>query len=70
MSIQRYGLRRRLLRFTVCGILLPISALFFVYGQYIGHSMKQTALQQAAAAHPWHSDANLLQCYARLLYLL
>ena len=55
MSIQRYGLRRRLLRFTVCGILLPISALFFVYGQYIGHSMKQTALQQAAAAH--HNNA-------------
>lgn len=55
MSIQRYGLRRRLLRFTVCGILLPISALFFVYGQYIGHSMKQSALQQAAAAH--HNNA-------------
>ena len=55
MSIQRYGLRRRLLRFTVCGILLPISALFFMYGQYIGHSMKQTALQQAAAAH--HNNA-------------
>ena len=55
MSIQRYGLRRRLLRFTVCGILLPISALFFVYGQYIGHSMKQTTLQQTAAAH--HNNA-------------
>ena len=55
MSIQRYGLRRRLLRFTVCGILLPISALFFLYGQYIGRSMKQTALQQAAAAH--HNNA-------------
>lgn len=55
MSIQRYGLRRRLLRFTVCGILLPISVLFFVYGQYIGHSMKQSALQQAAAAH--HNNA-------------
>lgn len=55
MSIQRYGLRRRLLRFTVCGILLPISALFFVYGQHIGHSMKQSALQQAAAAH--HNNA-------------
>lgn len=55
MSIQRYGLRRRLLRFTVCGILLPISALFFVYGQYIGRSMKQTALQQTAAAH--HNNA-------------
>lgn len=51
MSIQRYGLRRRLLRFTVCGILLPISALFLIYGQYIGYSMKQSALQQAAAAH-------------------
>ena len=55
MSIQRYGLRRRLLRFTVCGILLPISALFFLYGQYIGRSMKQTALQQTAAAH--HNNA-------------